>query len=132
MCFFKKWQPNGREAMDFHSVRSELRRLGSKNLFKMLMSQKESKCILNGICSFHFRYKEYSFCLSEVLGKGCEVERVKQLEEEICRNEGGPISRENVEAPLFDCMRRLSYNFIKGGKGLDTSEECTLEGKRYK
>jgi len=42
--------------------------MGRKNLFNMLMSQKESKCLLNGLCSFHFDYKGYTFCLSEILG----------------------------------------------------------------
>ena len=78
--------------MNFHSVRSELRRMGSKNLFKMLMSQKESRCILNGLCSFHSVYKGYAFCLSEVLGEGCESQRLKKLEKETCEREEGQAS----------------------------------------
>jgi hypothetical protein len=99
--------------MNFHLVRSELRRMGRKNLFKMLMSQKEPKCILNGLCSFHFRYKGYTFCLSEVLGEGYEWQRLKKLEEETCEREEGHSSQENVEVPLFDCMRRSPYNLIR-------------------
>jgi hypothetical protein len=58
--------------MDFHLVRTEVCRLGKKNLFKMLMGQKEYKCLLNGLCSLRFNYKGYPFCISEVLGEGCE------------------------------------------------------------
>jgi hypothetical protein len=94
-------------------VRSELRRMGRKNLFKMLMSQKESKCILNGLCSFHFEYKGYTFCLSEVLGEGCESEKQKKLKKEACDREEAEASRENFEIPLFDCIRRSSYNLVK-------------------
>ena len=99
--------------MNFRLVRSELRKMGRKNLFKMLMSQKESRCILNGLCSFHFEYKGYTFCLSEVLGEGCEPQRLEKLEKETCEREEGQSHRENVEVPLFDCSRRASYNLIR-------------------
>ena len=99
--------------MNFFLVRAELRRMGRKKLFKMLMSQKESKCILSGLCSFHFEYKGYTFCLSEVLGEGCELERLKRLEKEICEREEAEAFREKVEIPLFDCIERSSYNLIR-------------------
>ncbi len=96
--------------MNFILVRAELLRMGRKNLLKMLMSQKESKCILNGLCSFHFEFKGYTFCLSEVLGEGCESEKQKKLEKEACDREEAEASRQNFEIPLFDCIRRSSYN----------------------
>jgi hypothetical protein len=99
--------------MNFRSVRAELRKMGRKNLFKMLMSQKESKCLLNGLCSLHFDYNGYTFCLSEILGEGCESERLKKLEKEACEREEAQASPENIDAPLFDCMERPSYNFIR-------------------
>ena len=97
--------------MDFHSVRAEVRRLGKKNLFKMLMGQKESRCLLNGFCSFYFEYKGYTFCISEVLGEGCEFQKLKKMEQEACEAKDGLISEEKVEVPLFDCMKGSSYNF---------------------
>jgi hypothetical protein len=97
--------------MDFHLVRAELRRLGKKNLFNMLMNQKESRCFFSGLCSFRFEYKGYSFCISEVLGKGCELEKLKKMEQEACESEEGPIIEEKVEVPLFDYMNGSSYNF---------------------
>jgi len=97
--------------MDFHSVRAEVRRLGKKNLFKMLMGQKESRCLLNGLCSFYFEYKGYTFCISEILGEGCESQKLKKLEQEACEPKEGLMSEENVEVPLFDWMKGSSYNF---------------------
>ncbi len=97
--------------MDFHSVRTEVRRLGKKNLLNMLMGQKESKCLLSGLCSYHFKYNGYTFCLSEVLGEGCESHRLKKLEQEVCEEEEGLVSGEEVAVPLFDWTKGPSYNF---------------------
>ena len=98
---------------DFRSVRSELRRLGSKKLFKILMNQKESRCLLNGFCSLFFKYKGYTFCLSEVLGRGCEVENLKKLEEGACKTEESSSPDEKAGVSLFDCTERSSYNLIR-------------------
>ncbi len=102
--------------MNFVLVRAELRRMGRKNLLKMLMSQKESKCLLDGICSLHFEYKGYTFCLSEILGEGCESEKLEKMEKERCEREEAQTSQENLDIPLFDCMRRSSYNSIREEK----------------
>ncbi len=102
--------------MNFHLIKAELRKMGRKNLFKMLMSQKKSKCLLDGLCSLHFEYKGYTFCLSEVLGEGCEsekLEKLEKLEKEACEREEAEASRKNREAPLFDCIKGPSYNFIR-------------------
>jgi len=79
----------------------------------MLMSQKESKCLLNGLCSLHFDYKGYTFCLSEILGEGCESERLKKLEKEACEREESQLPQENVGESLFDDMVTSSYNLVK-------------------
>ena len=91
--------------MDFHLVRAEVRRLGKKNLFRVLMDQKESKCLLRGLCSFYFEYKGFTFCISEVLGEGCEFQRLKKMEQEACEAKEGLAltSEEDGEIPLFDC-----------------------------
>ena len=99
--------------MNFRSIRTELRKMGRKNLFNMLMSQKESKCLLNGLCSLHFDYKGYTFCLSEILGEGCESERLKKLEKEACEREESQLPQENVGESLFDDMVTSSYNLVK-------------------
>jgi hypothetical protein len=100
--------------MNFRLARTELRKMGRKNLVNMLMSQKESKCLLNGLCSLHFDYEGYTFCLSEILGEGCESQRLKKLEKEACKREEAQLLQEDLEAPLFDCMESSSYNLIKG------------------
>jgi hypothetical protein len=97
--------------MNFHLVRAELRRLGKKNLFNMLLNQKESRCLLKGLYSFRFDYKGYTFCISEVLGEGCEFQRLKKLEREACEAEEELTSQKEVEVPLFDWMKGSSYNF---------------------
>jgi hypothetical protein len=72
--------------MDFYSIKRELRRLEIRILFEMVMNQRESKClIINGLCPFYFRHKGYGFCLSEVLGKGCELQQLEKLESDACR-----------------------------------------------
>lgn len=82
----------------------------------MLMSKKETKCLLNGLCSYHFDYKGYTFCLSELLGEGCESEKLRKLEKEASEREDAQVPPENKEAPLFDRMRDSFYNLIKGKK----------------
>ncbi len=72
--------------MDFHSIKGELRGLGIRILFEMVMNQREFKClIMNGPCPFYFKHKGYGFCLSEVLGKGCEWQQMEKLEGEISK-----------------------------------------------
>jgi hypothetical protein len=71
--------------MSFDSIKGELRRLEVRILFEMVMKQKESKCILNGLCPFYFKHKGYGFCLSEVLAKGCEMQKLEKLQKEICQ-----------------------------------------------
>jgi len=99
--------------MNFHSVRLELRSLGKKKLFRILMNQKESKCLLNGFCSLIFKYKGFTFCLSEVLGQGCEIENLQKLEKEISKSEEGSPFEENEIVSLFDRTGRSSYNLIR-------------------
>jgi hypothetical protein len=72
--------------MDFYSIKKELRSLGIRILFEMVMNQRESKClIMNGLCPFYFKHKRFGFCLSEVLGKRCELQELEKLERESCQ-----------------------------------------------
>jgi len=68
--------------MDFFEVRSELRRMRGGDLFKLLASQRISQCLIGAVaCCLYLHYKEFSFCVSEILGEGCQVERLKKLEQ---------------------------------------------------
>jgi len=65
--------------MDFYTFRRELRHLTSKELLEMAFKQKEKGCILGGLCQYKITYKGAGFCISELLGKGCEMEYLRKL-----------------------------------------------------
>jgi hypothetical protein len=68
--------------MDLLNTRSELQRMNRGNLFKLAMDQRLSKCLVGGItCGLTLQYKGIRFCLSELLGKGCLVERSGQWDQ---------------------------------------------------
>jgi hypothetical protein len=68
--------------MDALKIRRELQRKDRKELFKILVNQRISKCLIGGVpCSFYLHYKELSFCVSEILGQGCQLEKIERLEE---------------------------------------------------
>jgi hypothetical protein len=71
------------------------------------MNQKESKCLMYGFCPLLFKYEGFTFCLSEVLGQGCETEKLKNLEKEICKAEED-LPSEEAEIPLFGRKRGSS------------------------
>jgi hypothetical protein len=68
--------------MDALKIRVELRRMGRRELLKLITMQKISHCLIGGAsCRFHLHYKELTFCASEIMGHSCELERLKKLEE---------------------------------------------------
>ena len=58
--------------------KSELKKLGAVTLLKMAFNQKEKRCVLNGLCPFYLNYKDYGFCVSEILGEGCQEEKLRE------------------------------------------------------
>ncbi len=56
-------------------LEAELRRLGERDLLRMVLNQKQSKCVLSGVCRFLLEQRHILFCVSEILGQGCQVER---------------------------------------------------------
>lgn len=92
--------------MDFYSTRGELRRMGINKLLKMATNQKIQKCIIiNNTCRFHFRYRNFNFCVSEIIGESCEIERLDKLEEIFQRDDETiflrPLLRELELGPVF-------------------------------
>jgi len=80
--------------MDILNTRCELQRMNRGNLFKLAMDQRLSKCLVGGIaCGFTLQYKGIRFCVSELLGKGCHVERSGQWDQ-FCPDE------EKINLPL--------------------------------
>ncbi len=99
--------------MDIERIRAELRRLGACSLLKMAMNQKEAQCILTGLCRYYFRHQGVGFCISELLGHSCRVEK-SRLEE---------LSPPQVDEALNQTLILLSFReptqstFLKMGQG---------------
>jgi len=71
----------GEVSMDILETKRELQKMRTGNLFKMAMEQKLSKCLVGGrTCGYSLLYKGIRFCVSELLGKGCLLERLGEWE----------------------------------------------------
>jgi hypothetical protein len=67
--------------MDILEAKRELQKMRVGNLFKMAMDQKLSRCLVGGrVCGHSLLYKGIRFCVSELLGKGCLLERLGEWE----------------------------------------------------
>jgi len=87
-------------------VRAELRRMAKANLLKMAFRQKEKKCVLGGACPFLLEYQCILFCVSEILGQGCQIEKLRVLSDEIDENEE-EISLQAVKLAIGPCLPGL-------------------------
>jgi hypothetical protein len=68
--------------MDILKTRSELRKMSKVALFKLGLNQKMSYCLVGGrSCGLLLQYQGSNFCISEILGEGCQVKRLNQLEQ---------------------------------------------------
>jgi hypothetical protein len=73
--------------MDILKARCELQGMSAGNLFNLALNQKMSGCVMAGKpCCFHLQYKGCSFCASEILRNGCQLERLEQVDQR-CRRE---------------------------------------------
>ena len=67
--------------MDILEAKRELQKMPAGNLLNMAMNQKLSRCLVGGkICGYSFLYRGIRFCASELLGKGCLLERLGDWE----------------------------------------------------
>ena len=83
-----------------YQARTELTRMAKANLLKMALCQKEKNCVLGGICPFLLEYQDILFCVSEILGRGCQIEKLRQLSGQDNQNEGEmPKGRERPGGP---------------------------------
>ena len=63
-------------------ARTDLRHMAKANLLKMAFSRKEKNCLLgDGICPFLLHYHWILFCVSEIMGQGCQIEKLRLLSE---------------------------------------------------
>lgn len=68
--------------MDFYSARSELQRMAIKEVLRTAANQKLQKCmVINKLCRFYFRHRNFGFCVTEISGASCEIERLDNEEE---------------------------------------------------
>jgi hypothetical protein len=66
--------------MDVFGARNSLRRMCRGDLLKMVTNQRISKCVINdGVCCFHLHYKELNFCVSEIFGESCQLEKLRKV-----------------------------------------------------
>ncbi len=87
-------------------ARRKLRQMGKANLLKMAFCQKEKKCLLGGVCPFLLEYQCISFCVSEILGQGCQIEKLRLLADENDQSEDG-ISPKLVKFAIGPCLPGL-------------------------
>ena len=68
--------------MDAYQARNELRKMGKRHLFRLVSAQRISGCLIGGqVCGLYLHYKGFNFCVSEIMGEGCQVERTAKFEE---------------------------------------------------
>ena len=88
-------------------ARTELRQMAKANLLKMAFRQKEKKCLLGGgICPFLLEHQCILFCVSEILGQGCQIEKLRLLSDENGQTEDES-SRKAVKLAIGPCLPGL-------------------------
>ena len=79
--------------------KAELRKMKRGDLLRMSLNQKERKCLLGGVCPFLFEYRRVLFCISEILGQGCQMERQRLDSGQEAKSESES-SQRPVEPPV--------------------------------
>ncbi len=59
-----------------------MKAMGRRSLFTLVANQRISNCLIGAkLCGFSLQYKGIHSCISELMGKGCLVERMEQWEQ---------------------------------------------------
>jgi len=86
--------------MDILERRSELERMSRGRLFTLVANQRISNCLIGAqACGFSLQHQGIHFCVSELMRKGCLVERSEQWEQLYPEKEGS-----NGFLPIFEKM----------------------------
>ena len=95
--------------MNILETKGELQRMNRGDLFKLVMDQRLSKCLVGGMaCGFYLQYKDTRFCISELLGKGCLAEKLKQ---------GDPFHPDKEKSSSsFTLLREMETEILSVGK----------------
>lgn len=92
--------------MDVFQARDELRRMGMKDLLRLASRQKISECLVGGrACGLYVCYKEFHFCISELLRKGCIYETSEKLKTKTDIKEG--------DKPLLPWHQTTIHRFLR-------------------
>ena len=76
---------------------------------RLVSAQRISRCLIGGrACGLYMRYKGFNFCVSEIMGEGCQVERSAKVEEVYQ-------SQEESSCPL-PLMDRIGISPLSPGK----------------
>ena len=68
--------------MNIYEARSELRGMCRRDLLKLVLAQRISRCLIGGrACGLYMRYKGFNLCVSEIMREGCQLEGIKKLED---------------------------------------------------
>ena len=90
--------------MDVYEARGELLRMRRADLFKLTSSQKISRCQISGDpCCFYLCYRGFSFCVSEILGQSCQVERAEKADKS-----GRDLHEIDYSLPLMEKWRKAA------------------------
>jgi len=95
--------------MDVYQTRHELRKMGRRHLLRLVSAQRVSKCLIGGrACCLHLHYEGFNFCISEIVGEGCQVEKSAKVEEVYQ-------SQDETSCPL-PLMDRIGISPLSPGK----------------
>jgi hypothetical protein len=68
--------------MDVSEARRELQKMGRQDLWELVSAQRISRCLIGDCaCGLLVHYKGLNFCISEIMGESCQVERAAKAEE---------------------------------------------------
>ena len=95
--------------MDILEGRSELKRMSRGSLFTLVANQRISNCLIGArACGFSLQHQGIHFCVSELMGKGCQVEGLEQWEQLYPEKEGI-----NGFLPIFE---KMETELLSSGK----------------
>ena len=97
--------------MDVYETRKELRRMGRRDLLKLVSAQRTSRCLIGGRpCGLYMHYKGLNFCLRNNR-RSCQLKSIKKLG---YRYEGV----EEIDSPLPLVERPRYGSFAKRREGM--------------
>jgi len=100
--------------MDVYQARNELRRMSRRYLLGLASTQRISKCLISDqLCCLHLHYQGLNFCISEITGEGCQVEKSAKSEK-LYQSQDGisytfPLMEEIEISPLYSERRASEF-----------------------